>query len=696
MRKRAWIVIIGLLILIGLRISFEKMTSGLIKIYGKNQSYEVYDRNGKEIALLQNPKKEYASYRNDYPAKLKKTVIQKEDKYFYFHPGINPFSTLRGLLAGLDFLNLGRGSSTIHQQLAKILLNHISNRSVRNKLEESFYALALNSVLKKEEILNMYLNSVYLGNNISGFEEASRYYFGVSSSLLTDGQIMQLVQTISEPNTANPLKEKNIEITKLWLKNDFAKSLTTDYIQVKKFTVSRFRSNPAMFELRQRINVADNKKTYDRKYLHELNQAKKIVVTLDLDLNNKIREVVSESLNSLSRKNVNNGAVVVIKLPSNEVLTLVGSPEPDSLAPGYQIDMTNAPRKIGSTAKPFIYVLGFAKGLRPYTLVDDREYRYETYYGFPFYPKNFDYSYRGIITLHYALSNSLNVPSVKVLEYIGLDQFAEFVSQLGYKKSNDLRNIQLGAALGIMEDNLYDLCRMYTIFPNGGLLKPLIINKNEVGPSQKLVIDEKYTAIINLILSDRITGVEQFGLKSDLNLPYNNYALKTGTSQDFKDSWVVGYTPDFLVGVWVGNADETPSEGVSGQAGAGTIWTRVMEIIYKILYNRNSVFNLTKTAVYQINGILEYGLKGDNLEKIQQLLLDKSASLILHPFNNDRFLIEGLNGISLKASNQVDWYVNGQKVGQGKEVVFTPKKTGRYKIKATGKEKQEEIEIEVL
>jgi membrane carboxypeptidase/penicillin-binding protein PbpC len=513
---------------------------------------------------------------------------------------------------------------------------------------------------------------------------------------LTDGQITQLVQTISEPNAANPLKEKNLQLTKFWLGPDFEKSTTTDFKQVKKTAATRVRDNAVMFELYHRLNITADKKIYNRKYLNNVDNAKKLTVTLDQDLNNKIRQVVLEGLGSLSSKNVNNGAVVVVKLPGNEVLSLVGSAESRSLAPGYQIDMTSMPRKIGSTAKPFIYVLGFAKGLRPYTLVDDREYRYETYYGFPFYPKNFDYNYRGIITLHYALSNSLNVPTVKILEYIGFDEFAKFVNQLGYKKSKELRNIQLGSALGIMEDSLYDLCRMYTIFPNHGLLKPLIISKNESGLSQKKVIDEKYTAIINLILSDRVTGVEQFGLKSDLNLPYRNYALKTGTSQNFKDSWIVGYTPDFLIGVWVGNADETPSEGVSGQTGAGRIWKRVMEIIYKTPYNRNSIFDFTQTVTYPIGGVLEYGLREDNIEKTQRLLLNKSESLIIHPFNNDRFLLEGSNGIRLKASSEVNWYINEQKIGQKEEMVFAPKKTGRYKIKAVSKDRQEKIEIDIL
>jgi penicillin-binding protein 1C len=264
-------------------------------------------------------------------------------------------------------------------------------------------------------------------------------------------------------------------------------------------------------------------------------------LTIDKELTEKLRDIVKRNIDNLKFKNAKNAALVVIKLPENELLSLIGSPNPESIEEGYKINMLEQPRPIGSTIKPFIYLESFEKGLRPYTLVEDREYKYITALGFPLYPKNFDYKYRGEVNLHYALSNSLNVPAVKVLEYVGLEDFYNFLKKdLGLEPVQDLDNYQLGIALGSLEMSLLDLAKYFTIFPNSGILKELKISSNSLSSPEKEVAKPEYIQLVNKILNDRKTGVEQFGLKSELNLFQENYALKTGTSRNFKDSWIIG------------------------------------------------------------------------------------------------------------------------------------------------------------
>ncbi|PIQ04743.1 MAG: hypothetical protein COW72_03295, partial [Candidatus Nealsonbacteria bacterium CG18_big_fil_WC_8_21_14_2_50_37_10] len=527
-------LLLGLLIFLIISFFLQKQ---LVAIYNSQESIILKDRLNREIVILPNQKGYWAQYLNEIPPQFKELLVKKEDKLFYYHFGFNPWGLFQ---AGLERLGMGqrKASSTISQQLVKILLGKEFERNFKNKVIESFYTLALEIYQSKENILKMYANSVYLGNQAQGMVEASQLYFGVAPDLLTNGQILQLLAAISSPTENNPTKEKNKEIAKSLaqkLQLDNQNLTITDPGVIEGNMKKNSHLSNLSFELRDFVN----------------NNARDYQLTIDKELTEKIREIVKRNIEELKIKNAKNGAVIVVKLPENELLTLIGSPDPESFEEGYKINMLNEPRPIGSTVKPFIYLKAFEKGLRPYTLVDDREYKYITAIGFPLYPKNFDYKYRGEVNLHYALSNSLNVPAVKVLEYVGLDDFYKFLEKdLGFKPIQSLENYQLGIALGTLEMNLTDLAKYFTIFPNNGVLKELKIYSSKILPAGKKIANSEYVQLVNKILNDRKTGIEQFGMKSELNLFQENYALKTGTSRDFKDSWVVGFTPDFLVGVW--------------------------------------------------------------------------------------------------------------------------------------------------
>lgn len=306
---------------------------------------------------------------------------------------------------------------------------------------------------------------------------------------------------------------------------------------------------------------------------------------------------------------------MVIKLgrgnESNELFAVVGSPDPQSRASGAQINMALVPRPVGSAAKPFIYAKAFERGARPYTLVDDREYRYMIGTGFAFYPKNYDGKYRGEVTLHYALANSLNVPAVKTLEFAGLERVNEFLlNMLGFRPRQPLDTYGLGIALGGLEVDPLTFAQYMTIFPNDGVLAPLKIGLSGDAPVYltppmskpraeiERVIAAPFVRLVTKILSDRSISVDQFGMKGNLNLTKTEYAVKTGTTYDYHDSWTVGYTPDFLVAVWIGNSDNTPIRQVSGQQGAGRVWRDAMELFLHLatLHVPNSISRKSKNT----------------------------------------------------------------------------------------------------
>lgn len=672
----------------------EKITETLLARYRENESVAITDRYGIPIVLRQNGKRYYAAYAETIPDEFKRILLQKEDKYFYYHPGINPISALRAIARKLQ----GRPptASTITLQTAKILLGNEKNRTMAHKLKETIAALALETQLKKEDILIMYANSIYFGNGIQGIREAARFYFDVAPEFLTREQTLRLIATISSPSLRHPMSSTNIAEAKKIAERLGIGLEETAWQSAGIRPHRELFFHDAAFELPSLgVDCVNN-----------------CNLTIDAALTKQIREILSKRIKNLESKNVKNGAVVIVKLPENEILSIVGAAELASEGETSQINMAIAPRPIGSTIKPLLYLKGFEKGLRPYSLVDDREYKYTIADGFAFYPKNFDYAYRGMVSLHTALANSLNVPSVKVLEYIGIDAFSKFLTDdLGFAPIQPIETYQLGIALGGLEMNLLQLVRYMSILPQEGILKPLVLSKNNASINhalwknmgdrqddlddlkEKRVAPQAHAQLVSAILTDRLAGAEQFGLVSSLNLFQKNYAIKTGTSREFHDSWVIGYTPDFLVGVWLGNAENTPMDGVSGQLGAGTIWSEVMELLFHSPYNKKTPLGTNAIESIMVDGTLTYGLPGEQEEAHRDLLFKER--LILSPHEGDVILLEDQTEIPLTAAEEADWFVDGMLIGQGKTILFAPAEAKRYEIRAVRGEREESVSVMV-
>ncbi len=645
----------------------------------------MYDRHMSPLSIAENGKGHYVHETKDIPDDFKKLLLRKEDRFFYYHPGINPISTIRAIS---NYVTKGRagGSSTLSQQLAKNLLGTEIERNLWNKLIESFYAISIEIFTSKDEVLLMYANSVYLGNQVQGFDTASYAYFNKPLKETTHSEKISLLATLSYPSARNPWEKENVI---------FAQSLndrlspTETYITPETTNEYSFQSDSS-FELKT----------------SGVRCSETCTTTIDDTLTTKIREILDRHINEGISRNIRNGAVVVIDPRNEELLALVGSRNPEDYTNGNQINMAIEPRPIGSTIKPLIYAKGFEMGLRPYSIVEDREYKYPIATGFSLYPKNYDGQYRGAITLHEALSNSLNVPSVKTLEFIGLNNFYTFLSdELKFEPIQDYDSYQYGIALGGLEMDLMTLTHYFTLFPRKGSLAPLQIlesqNNNFNLPPQShienetTVVPEEYIELVHVIISDRFTGVNQFGLKGNLNISHDDYGVKTGTSRDFHDSWVVGYTGDFVVGVWLGNSENEPLDQVSGSSGAGAVWHDVMEYLLSTDYNHKTGLEINSAKMLLVGDNSEWGLVSDNISDHQNLLIEDNLILSIH--NGDVFeLTENLT-IPLRARNIADWNINGESYPPAQEISFTPKDAGVYEISAhdIGTGKREILQIEI-
>ncbi len=675
-RKRGLLIAASALLLM-LLLGTGKLNSTLHTAYDGEISKQILDGKGELLERLPNQRGHYMTLGTSTP-RVRELIIKKEDKFFYYHPGINPGSIVRGLFHSFVY-GVHAGGSTITQQLVKNLLGHENNRTTLNRLTESLYAMALELYTPKDEILTMYLSTAYFGNQIEGIEGGSQYYFGKNTADLTDGEIVRLIALLSAPSFQPGSAGNTVRATGLGKRIGVAE--ISAYASIPR-AVRETKKDPAMFELASLAPPA--------------NCGHACTLSVDRELTAKIREIVHDKLGTKQFNSVSNAAVVVIKLGKNaepnSLLALVGTPNPYGSADGNQINMALSPRPIGSTWKPYIYGKAIEAGARPYSLIDDTEYRYEIGTGYAFYPKNYDGIYRGDVTLHYALSNSLNVPAVRALQLDGVDAFGTFMKDtLGFIPRQSFDTYQLSVALGGLEMNPLLLAHYFTVFPRNGMLAPLELLKGtameipmSILPTQpRRIFYSTTTALINKMLSDRLMGVEQFGLEGNLNLPFAEYAVKTGTSYDYHDSWTVGYTPDAVVVVWIGNSNNKPMDLLTGARGAGKIWNDVMTLLLARGDIQPQAFETSAIVDVETKDGRSLGLIDDDVEYSRNIMKDHET--ILEPHDKDVLQYQHGMSVPLRATKSLSWRVNGKILGDGEKIFWSPTEAGDYTIEANEK-----------
>jgi 1A family penicillin-binding protein len=562
-------------------------------------STKILDRNGKSLYDIYTDQRRTPVELEAIPLYLRQATIAIEDKNFYGHQGFDPFGMVRGFLRVFT-RGRAQGGSTLTQQLVKnVLLT--SERSLWRKVKEFVLAVQIERKYTKDEILQMYLNEAPYGGTSWGVESASEIYFGKKVADLTLVESAILAGLPQRPSFYSPYSSE----PKAYVQRttDVLRRMREDgYITKEQEAEALSQLEGIEFKPRGSDFKAPHFVQYVQKLLVErYGEAAidagglKVTTTLDLELQEKAQEIVSEEIAKVEKQHITNGASVTINPQTGEILAMVGSK--DFTAEDYdgQVNVTVALRQPGSSFKPFTYVTAFKEGYSPSTLIMDVETTFPGGVGQPDYkPVNYDGKYRGPIQIRYALGNSINIPAVKTLAIVGIKDVLETAYDMGITTlppTNDtLKRVGLSLTLGGGEVRLLDMASAFSGFVNKGfrvepvaILKVEDINGNvleEVKPKLgKRVLSEEEAFLISDILSDNKARSDVFGPNSQLNL--KNVMAKTGTTNDKRDNWTIGGTASYMVGVWVGNNDNSEMLNVaSGVSGASPIWRRtIMEAL---------------------------------------------------------------------------------------------------------------------
>lgn len=561
-------------------------------------STKILDRNGKPLHDIFLDERRTPVSLSEVPQDLKEATIAIEDKNFYKHQGFDPFGILRGFTR-IFTRGYAQGGSTLTQQLVKnVLLT--PERTIWRKIKEFILAIQIERKYSKDEILQMYLNEAPYGGTAWGVEAASETYFGKSVSELNLVESAILAGLPQRPSVYSPYSTQPkayVDRTKQVLRRmredgyiteEEEKKALEDLENIKFQEKGAGFKAPHFVQYVQRVLI----ERYGEQVIEQ--GGLKVTTTLDLDLQEKAQKIVSEEIKKVEALNITNGAAVVLNPETGEILAMVGSKDFDD--PNYdgQFNVaTDGLRQPGSSIKPITYVTAFKKGYTASTLLMDVPTEFNAGAGQPPYkPVNYDGKYRGPIQVRYALGNSINIPAVKMLAMVGIKDMLATAFDLGIStleptKSN-LTRLGLSVTLGGGEVRLIELTNAYNAFVNQGFrTNPIAILKVEdtngkvlekVEPKKgKRVLTPEEAFMIADILSDNEARTAVFGPNSQLNIPGWQVMVKTGTTNEQKDNWTIGGNKYAMVGVWVGNNDNSSMKSVaSGVTGASPIWRRVM------------------------------------------------------------------------------------------------------------------------
>ena len=540
------------------------------------------------------------------PEVVRQATIATEDRNFYNHPGVDLVGIARALWINARGGEVLAGGSTITQQLARTMLleDERFERTVKRKLRESWLAWRLSRLYTKDQILELYLNQTYYGGMAYGIEAAAQTFFGRSAAKLTTAQAALLAGLPQTPAFYNPFLDPDAAKARqevvLGLMHQEGWLTAAEYELAQREPLS-YASTPYPIEAPHFVTMAQAEldQLFD---LSDQQQAGGLIVrtTLDLTWQKKAEFIVSEQIEQLKNPpdggfshRVDNGALVAIHPDSGDVLTLVGSADFFSEDISGSINMTLAPRQPGSTLKPLIYAAAMDPArIRPYTaatMLLDVETVFTTKEGESYIPVNFSRTEHGPVLVREALASSLNIPAVLTLDHIGVQSGLDLMQDMGLTPFEAQEEVDLSIALGGGAVRLIDLTRAYAVFANGGerISPRLILEVTTIGGDQLYsaaetdrvqVLDNRLAWLISDMLADNQARQRTFGAHSLLNIG-RPAAVKTGTTNDFHDNWTVGYTPDLVVGVWVGNADNSPMVNITGLSGAGPIWHRFMRAV---------------------------------------------------------------------------------------------------------------------
>jgi penicillin-binding protein 1C len=572
-------------------------------------STRIYDRNGQLLYEILPPE----GGRNTplpleaIPQHCVNAVIATEDANFYSHPGVDVVGVARALWINLRGGEVLAGGSTITQQVARNTLmepEQRTERSLYRKLRESILAMRLQNVYSKDDILTLYLNQAYFGNLAYGIEGAARAYFAKSAEALSLAECALLASIIPNPAIYDPLTR--LEAARTRQENTLRLMVNQGYItqaQADQALADELQFAATRFPIEAPHFVMAVWTQLQRDYGEALyRDGLDVVTTLNLDWQRSAQRIVQTQLAALNDPawrvpaNAHNAAIVALDPYTGQVLTMLGSPDYFNESIDGAVNAAFALRQPGSALKPFTYAAAMNPALEsPWTaatMILDVTTPFVTRRLESYTPSNFGFVEHGPVLMREALASSYNIPVVVALESVGVNALVELATNAGLTSLARNSDVDLSITLGGGEVRLMDMAQAYSIFPNGGYyVQPQYLLSVTTRTGESLyqwqaprlnhrVIDERVAAIITDILSDPAARVPAFGTNSALDIG-RPAAAKTGTTTDFRDNWVMGYTPNLVVGVWVGNADNSPMVNATGVTGAGPIWNQFMRQVLR-------------------------------------------------------------------------------------------------------------------
>jgi penicillin-binding protein 1C len=481
---------------------------------------------------------------------LQKTIVEKEDRYFWVHPGINPVSILRAAFNNVIQGRRTSGASTITMQVARLL--EPKERTYIGKIMEVFRALQLEWHFSKKEILQMYLNRAPYGGNIEGLKSAAWFYLDQKPQTLSLAQIVTLSIIPNNPNLIKPgadlnilLKERNRWLDYFRKEHVFEPSLIDDA-----------KMEPLNFSRQQRPMMAPH---LSWRLIQKYPDSLEIHSAIKIEIQRKAEEIVRNYSASLQFMNITNAAVIIADNSKREIVGYIGSADFQNSRCSGQVDGVQAIRSPGSTLKPYLYALAIDKGLiTPKMMIADVPINFDGYA-----PQNYDQKYRGMVSVENALAQSLNIPAVKILNEYGVNPYINMLIRSGFKRiRTDHKKLGLSLILGGCGVKLEELCNLFSVFAHNGIYYPnKLIKGQKVGNPDRLISEAA-----SFLITENLTRLERPDLPvmwgNSTNLP--QIAWKTGTSYGRRDAWSVGYNKDFTIAVWLGNFDGTGTPELTG------------------------------------------------------------------------------------------------------------------------------------
>jgi len=470
---------------------------------------------------------------------LEKTMLFKEDKWFYYHFGVNPFSIIRALFSNAFYGKRTSGASTITMQTARLI--EPKERTYFSKIKEMFRAIQLEVHYSKKEILKIYMDKLPYGGNIEGVKAASFIYLKKSPEKLSLAEIVALSIIPNRPNSLTPGRNNEVIINERnkWLKKIEKSKLFSD------ISISDAIDEP----FNAKRNILPSKAPHYCLRLKRENKNEALIYgTLNIKQQSKVEKITKDYVKMLNCMNIHNACVLVAENSTGNIIAYVGSADFNDSYDGGQVDGITAIRSPGSTLKPFLYAVGFEKGLiTPKTKISDVSSNYNGYE-----PENYDGKFYGNVSVEFALANSLNIPAVKLLNMLGVNTFISYLNKANFRQiSKDEKKMGLSVILGGCGTSLEELTSFYCCFANTGIFKPFSFIKTDSVKKTERLLSDCSVYMTTEILTQLTRPDLPTSWENGVHIP--KIAWKTGTSYGRRDAWSIGYNKKFTIGVWVGN-----------------------------------------------------------------------------------------------------------------------------------------------